>query len=161
MCRLTDWLPDKYPVYAWDPLLDQLDLPAILATSGPNGQPPYDPRIMVKILVYGYARGLQSSRQLERACWEGGAFRVLSRNQQPDFWTLATFRRRHLTALGNRLQQSVQLAAAGGWVRLKDVAIDGTKGKVSDLTLFVQGSLTVHVAEAWGPGRAPGENPGG
>ena len=128
---LTDWLPDKHPVYAWDQLLDQLDLTALRDTYGPKGQPPYDPRIMVKILVYGYARGIQSSRQLERACWEDVAFRVLSRNQQPDFWTLATFRRRHLTALGDLLQQSVQLAAVVGLVTLKDVAIDGTKVKAS------------------------------
>lgn len=128
---LTDWLPAKHPVYAWDQLLEQLDLTAIRDTYGPKGQPPYDPRIMVKILVYGYARGVQSSRQLERACWEDVAFRVLSRNQHPDFWTLATFRRRHLTALGDLLQQSVQLATAVGLVRLKDVAIDGTKVKAS------------------------------
>jgi transposase len=128
---LTDWLPAKHPVYAWDQLVDELDLTPILRTYGPKGQPPYDPRIMVKILIYGYAQGIQSSRQLERACWEDVAFRVLSRNQQPDFWTLATFRRRHLTALGNLLQQSVQLAAAVGLVKLKDVAIDGTKVKAS------------------------------
>jgi len=128
---LTDWLPAKHPVYAWDQLVDELDLTPILRTYGPKGQPPYDPRIMVKILIYGYARGIQSSRQLERACWEDLAFRVLSRNQQPDFWTLATFRRRHLAALGNLLQQSVQLAATVGLVKLKDVAIDGTKVKAS------------------------------
>ena len=128
---LTDWLPAKHPVYAWDQLLEELDLTAIRDTYGPKGQPPYDPRIMVKILVYGYARGVQSSRQLERACWEDVAFRVLSRNQHPDFWTLATFRRRHLTALGDLLQQSVQLATAVGLVHLKDVAIDGTKVKAS------------------------------
>ncbi len=128
---LTDWLPAKHPVYAWDQLLDQLDLTAIVHTYGPKGQPPYAPRVMVKILVYGYARGIQSSRQLERACWEDVGFRVLSRDQQPDFWTLATFRRRHLTALGDLLQQSVQLAAAVGLVKCKDVAIDGTKVKAS------------------------------
>jgi transposase len=111
--------------------VDELHLTPILRTYGPKGQPPYDPRIMVKILMYGYALGIQSSRQLERACWEDLAFRVLSRNQQPDFWTWATFRRRPLLALGDLLRQSVQLAATVGLVKLKDVAIDGTKVKAS------------------------------
>jgi hypothetical protein len=56
---------------------------------------------------------------------------VLSRNQQPDCWTRAPFRRRHLTALGTLLQQSVQRAAAVGWVTLKDVALEGTTVKAS------------------------------
>ena len=128
---LTEWLPAKHPVYAWDHLVDQLDLTALLDTYGPKGPPPYDPRIMVKILGYGYARGIPSSRQLERACWEAVGFRVLSRNPQPDFWTLATFRRRPLSALGDLLQQSVPLAAAVGLLTMKDVAIDGTKVKAA------------------------------
>ena len=111
---LTDWPPAKHPVYTCDVLLDQLDLTAILGTYGSKGQPPYDRRILVKILVYGYARGIQSSRQLERACWEDVTFRVLSRNQQPDFWILATFRGRHLPALGDLLLQSMQWVAAVG-----------------------------------------------
>ena len=61
--------------------MDPLDLTALRDTYGPKGQPPDDPRIVVKILVYGYARGIQSSLQWERACWEDVAFRVLSRNQ--------------------------------------------------------------------------------
>jgi hypothetical protein len=82
---------------------------------------------MVKILVYGYARGLHSARQLEQACDDDLGFRILAGNQQPDFWTIAAFRRRHQAALAQLLVETVKLAAAAGLVRLRDVAVDGTK----------------------------------
>lgn len=124
---LNEWLPADHPVYSWSALVDELDLSAIYATYGSKGQPPYDPRVMVKIWVYAYARGLRASRQVEQACYDDLGFRVISGNQQPDFWTLAAFRRRHREALGNLLVESIRLAAEVGLVRLRDIAIDGTK----------------------------------
>jgi transposase len=128
---VTDWRPADHPAYARRALVDQLDLAPGYAAYGPKGQPPYDPRVMVRIWVYAYARGVRSSRQVERACGDDRGFRVVAGNQQPDFWTLAPFRRRHAAALGNLLQESVRLAAAVGVVRLRDVAGDGTKIKAA------------------------------
>jgi transposase len=109
---VTDWRPADHPAYAGRALVDQLDLAPGYAAYGPMGQPPYDPRVMVRIWVYAYARGVRSSRQVERACGDDRGFRVVAGNQQPDFWTLAAFRRRHAAALGNLLQESVRLDAA-------------------------------------------------
>ncbi|MCL6563578.1 MAG: transposase [Firmicutes bacterium] len=115
-------------VYAWSDIVDALDLRPIYPTyASLRGQPPYDPRIMVKILVYGYARGLRSSRQLARACVEDLTFRILTGNLQPDFTTIAQFRRRHLQALGALWVESVRLAQEAGLVKGREVAIDGTK----------------------------------
>lgn len=124
---LADWLPANHPAFSWSALVDELDLSPIYATYGSKGQPPYDPRLMVKIWVYAYARGLRASRQVERACYDDMGFRVVSGNRQPDFWTLAAFRRRHREALGNLLIESIRLAAEAGLVRERDVAVDGTK----------------------------------
>jgi hypothetical protein len=82
---------------------------------------------MVKVWVYAYSLGIRSSRRLERALHEDVGFRVLSGDQQPDFWTLAAFRRRHHESLGQLLGQTVRLASRAGMVKLKHVAVDGTK----------------------------------
>lgn len=124
---LTDGLPADHPVEGWSALVEALDLSAIDAADGPKGQPPYAPRVMVKIGVYAYARGIRASRQGERACQDDIGFRVLTGNLQPDFWTRAAFRRRHLSALGDLLREAVRLAQAVGLVPLRAVAVDGTK----------------------------------
>jgi transposase len=64
-----------------------------------SGAPPYDPRMMLKLLVYGYSIGVTSSREIERRCATDVAFRWLSANSAPDYRSIARFRRRHLLAL--------------------------------------------------------------
>ena len=64
---------------------------------------------------------------MEQACYDDLGFRVVAGNQPPDFWTLAAFRRRHREALGDLLTESIRLAADVGLVKLRDVAVDGTK----------------------------------
>jgi transposase len=79
------------------------------------------------VLLYGYAIGVRSSRQLQRRCIEDLAFRVLAGNQLPDHVTIARFRVRHQQALAGFLVESLKLCAAAGLVRLDVVALDGTK----------------------------------
>ncbi len=125
-----DWLPPGHLAHFIDQVVDQLDLGAIYASyKEDGGQPPYHPRMMVKVWLYAFARGVRSSRRVEGALGEDVAFRMLSGNQQPDHWTLSEFRRRHITALGDLFVQTVQLAQAAGLVKLGQVAIDGTKIK--------------------------------
>lgn len=125
-----DWLPPGHLAHFIDQVVDELDLGAIYASyTEDGGQPPYHPRMMVKVWLYGFAQGIRSSRKLERALWEDVGFRMLSGNQQPDHWTLSEFRRRHLEALGDLFVQTVKLAQAAGLVKLGQVAIDGTKVK--------------------------------
>jgi len=92
-----------------------------------KGQPPYDPRLMVRVLLYGYCVGVRSSRELERACVDVVAFRWLSAQQAPDFRSIGRFRKRHLAALGNVFLQALELCRAAGMVSLGRVALDGTK----------------------------------
>ena len=127
-----EWLPADHLAYFIDNVVDQLDLSEVFASyEGTKGQPPYHPQMMVKVWLYGYCVGIRSSRKLERALHEDVGFRMLSGNQQPDYWTLSEFRRRHLGALRGLFVQTVKLAQRAKLVKLGQVAIDGTKLKAN------------------------------
>lgn len=114
-------------------VVDKLDLSAIRDSYGVNlrGQPPYDPRMMVKILVWGYCQGIRSSRKIARSLSRDVSFRLLAAGNFPDFRTIAAFRRRHLDALSGLFDQILGLCAAAGLVKLGHVALDGTKMKAN------------------------------
>lgn len=126
---LNDWLPDGHLARTVDALVeDTLDLSAVLASYvGERGFPPYDPRLMLKVLIYGYATGTTSSRRLARACEEDVAMRFLAANQTPDHRSIAKFRKRHLVAFEDLFVQVLQIAARAGLVSLGRVALDGSK----------------------------------
>ena len=125
---LREWLPEEHPVYFVDDLLETLDLQPILASyEEERGYPPYHPVLMSKLIVYGYVRGVRSSRKVQRACLEDVAFRVLAAGQAPDFRTIAAFRARHLAALEDLFGQVVDLCREAGLVKLGHLAVDSTK----------------------------------
>ena len=127
---LREWVPDGDLAHFVSDLVDSgvLDLSAIYADyTEERGFPPYDPRLMVKLLVYGYANGVTSSRKLERATYRDVAMRMLCADQHPDFRSIARFRERHLDALGELFVQALRLCRQGGLVGLGVLAVDGTK----------------------------------
>jgi transposase len=126
---LDDWLPENDLARFVSDLVDEvIDLqPFLDAYKEVRGFPPYDPRLMLKILLYGYSTGVRSSRAIEKACWHDVAFRWLAANQAPDFRSIARFRRRHLVALRELFRKSLLVCAEAGMVRLGTVALDGTK----------------------------------
>src|SRR4051812_10020743 len=90
-------------------------------------RPPYDPAMMVTLLLYAYARGIRSSRVIERACEEDVAFRVLAAQQRPDHATIARFLERHEDAMAGLFGEVLTLCARSGLVRVGVIAVDGTK----------------------------------
>jgi hypothetical protein len=82
---------------------------------------------LTRLLLYGYATGITSSRRIEKACCDDVAFRYLAANQHPDHDTIANFRRQHLDALASLFVQALQLCQKAGLVKLGNVSIDGTK----------------------------------
>lgn len=129
---LQEWLPDNHPVHFINEAVEQLDLSAIYNDyQGVGGAPPYEPLMMVKILIYAMTKGIHSSRKIQQALYEDIGLRFLSCNQQPDHWTIAAFRRRHHKALGELFVQTVQMANKSGLVKLNHVAVDGTKIKAN------------------------------
>jgi transposase len=126
---LRDWLPNDHLAWFVLDVVDQLDLDLFLRAyrADGHGHPAYDPKLLLGVLLYAYAIGVRSSRQIERRCHEDLAFRVLSGNQLPDHVTIARFRVRHEVALAGFLVQSLKLCAAAGLVRVGVIALDGTK----------------------------------
>ena len=126
---LQEWLPPDHLAYFISDVVDQLDLTDITARyeGERRGGPPYHPRMMVKVLLYGYCTGVASSRRIARRLHEDIAFRVLAANNTPDFRTISDFRKDHLVALGELFLQVLELCWQAGLVKLGHVALDGTK----------------------------------
>ena len=126
---LQEWLPEDHLAYFISDVVDQLDLSAITVRyeQERRGGPPYHPRMMVKVLLYGYCTGVASSRRIAQRLHEDIAFRVLAANNTPDFRTVSDFRKDHLEALGELFLQVLELCQQAGLVKLGHVALDGTK----------------------------------
>jgi transposase len=130
---LRDWLPEDHLAYFVSDLIDQLDLSAITAVyeDDERGYPPYHPVMLTKVLVYAYCVGVFSSRKIQRRLVEDVAFRVLAAGNEPDFRTIADFRKRHLSALRGFFEQVLRLAREMGAPRVGRVALDGSKVKAN------------------------------
>jgi len=129
---LQDWLPENHLARLVAEVTAQLDLQPIYAVyeqRDGRGQAAYDPRMMVRLLVYGYCVGKRSSRQIEKATYDEVAFRYLAADQHPDHDTVAAFRQEHLGSLAGLFGQVLRLCREAGMVQLGRVAIDGTKIK--------------------------------
>lgn len=115
-----------------DTVREGLDLSAIIGEyTAEQGQPPYHPGMLVALLLYGYSRGIYSSRQLARACEERVDVMAVTGLNRPDFRTISDFRKRHLKALSGLFVQVLHLCQAAGLVKLGHVAVDGTKLKAN------------------------------
>jgi transposase len=130
---LRDWLPERHLAYFVSDVVDNLDLSVMDAVYGneKRGQPPYDPLMMTKVLVYGYCVGVFSSRRIERRLVEDIAFRVLAADNQPNFRTISDFRKIHLKTLEGLFEQVLKIALEAGAMKVGRVALDGTKVKAS------------------------------
>ena len=126
---LREWLPEDHLAYFISDVVDQLDLSEIIARyeGERRGGPPYNPRMMVKVLLYAYCVGVPSSRRIATRLHEDIAFRVLAANNTPDFRTISDFRKDHLTALAGLFLQVLVFCQRVGLVKLGHVALDGTK----------------------------------
>ena len=126
---LQEWLPEDHLAYFISDIVDQLDLSEITARyeGERRGGPPYNPRMMVKVLLYGYCIGVPSSRRIAQRLHEDIAFRVLAANNTPDFRTVSDFRKDHLAALSGLFLQVLVFCRRAGLVKLGHVALDGTK----------------------------------
>ena len=126
---LQEWLPQGHLAHYISDTVDALDLSAFYKRyegGGPRNQP-FHPAMMVKVLLYGYATGVFSSRKIARKLHEDVAFRVLAAGNFPKHRTLCDFRALHLKELAALFVQVVKLAGECGLVKLGTIAVDGTK----------------------------------
>ena len=126
---LTDWVPDDHVVWSILGAVEQMDLDAFYGTYRANGQgrAAYEPSMVVALLLYSYARGNRSSRGIERACREDVTYKLITAMRVPDHSTIAEFRRRHETALGELFTRVLALCREAGLVEVGVISIDGTK----------------------------------
>ena len=126
---VREWLPEGHLAWFVQAAVEEMDLSAFYGAyrADGHGRAAYEPSMMVAVLLYGYARGVRSSRAIERACEEDVAYRVLAANQKPDHATLARFVERHEEALAGLFSEVLGLCAEAGLVKAQLIAIDGTK----------------------------------
>jgi transposase len=152
------WEPERYQHEAHSPaaklpegdlvffLLDtvpQLNLRRFYAPyeTETRGAPPFDPAMMVCLLLYAYCVGVFSSRKIALACERNLAFMAMVGQERPDFRTISDFRTQHLEAFKEVCVQVVRLAREAGLVKLGNVSTDGTK---------IQGNASRHKAMSYG-----------
>ena len=130
---LRDWLPEDHLVCTVLGAVDAMDLDRFREAYrlGGAGRAPYDPQMLVALLLYAYARGVRSSRGIERACWEDVAFKVITGMRTPDHSTIAEFRRRHEVEIAELFDDILGLCREAGLVSVGLVTIDGTKLKAN------------------------------
>lgn len=128
-----DWLAEDHLAYFLSDTVEALDLAAFYAPYEGDGRrkQPYEPAMMLKVLIYGYATGVFSSRRLAQKLHEDVAFRVLAAGNFPAHRTLCEFRKRHLDDFEAIFVQIVRIAAEVGLVKLGTIAVDGTKVKAN------------------------------
>ena len=145
---LRAWLPEGHLAHHVSDLVDGLDLTAFYAPYAEDGRrnAPYEPRMMVKVLLYAYATGVFSSRGIARKLEEDVAFRVLGAGNFPQHRTLCEFRRRHLGDFKQLFVEVLCLARELGLARFGKLSVDGTK---------VRANASKHKAMSYG--RMPAE----
>ena len=125
---LREWLPEDHLAWFVLDAVEEIDLSAFYGAYREDGwgRAAFEPQMMVALVLYAYAVGERSSRQIERRCREDLAFRVLTANQIPDHATIARFRARHEQALAGTFTQVLALCAKAGLVSVGVVALDGS-----------------------------------
>jgi transposase len=126
---IDEWLPQRHLARFIGEIIDMMDIGAIQSEYEKElrGYPPYHPRMLLKVLIYGYSVGIRTSRKLAKACVEDVAFRYLTANQLPDHRTICDFRMRHTEAFHGLFLKSVLLCEEAGLTGLGHIALDGTK----------------------------------
>lgn len=112
-------------------VVKELDLSCLYKKVSAEGNPPYHPVMMLKVLLYAYATGIFSSRKIAKSVKEHVPFIFLAAWQKPDFRTISDFRKNNLEELGMLFAQVVMMCKQLGMVKLGHVAIDGTKIKAN------------------------------
>src|SRR6187200_2406679 len=121
---VREWLASRHLAWFVIDAVAEMDLEAFYAAYRVDGRsrPPYDPAMMVALLLYAYARGVRSSRVIERACEEDVAFRVLAAQQRPDHATVARFVERHQDAIAGLFGEVLTLCARSGLAKVGVIA---------------------------------------
>ena len=124
---VDEWLPERHLARFVVEVVEGLDLGGMVGAYRGSGSAAHPPRMLLGVLIYGYATGVFSSRKLERATYDSVAFRYIAANDHPDHDTIATFRRRFLKEIEGLFVRVLLLAREMGVLKMGTVGLDGTK----------------------------------
>jgi transposase len=149
--RLDEALPPDHPVHVFVDLIRSIDLTHFVIPPGPKGEKPYHPHALFGVLAWGYLHGVRSSRKLARLARQEATFVYLAGCGQPNYRTLARFRRDNAGAFTAVFQETVVLALRLGLAKLGHVALDGTKLKAgtSKHKAMSYGRMKQREAQLW------------
>ena len=137
---VDEWLPERHLARFIVEVIDGLDLGGMIGAYRGSGSAAHHPRMLLGVLIYGYATGVFSSRKLERATYDSVAFRYIAANDHPDHDTIAMFRRRFLEEIEGLFVRVLLLAREMGVLKMGTVGLDGTK---------IHASASRHSALSW------------
>src|SRR3954465_8674603 len=115
---VDEWLPQRHLARFVVEVIEGLDLRAMTRSYRGVGEAPYHPRLLLGLIIYGYATGVFSSRNMERASHDSVAFRFIAANEHPHHDTIATFRRRFLPQIEAQFVQVLVMAREMGVLKL-------------------------------------------
>jgi len=124
---LMDWLPENHMARFIVEVIDRIDFSDIYNRYRGKGSTPYDPRLILGLIFYGYSTGVFSSRKIEASTYDSVAFRFIAGNHHPDHDTIAGFRKRFLPEIKSWFKSILMIGKELGLVKLGNIYIDGTK----------------------------------
>lgn len=124
---LCSWLPEDHLARFVVDIVDRLDFRYIYNQYKGCGSSPYDPKMLLSLLFYGYSTGVFSSRKIEKATYDSVAFRFIAGNHHPDHDTISSFRKRFLPEIKSWFKEVLLIGKELGLVKLGNIYIDGTK----------------------------------
>lgn len=127
---VNEWVRPDHPARVLSDIVDHLDVSGFRTVST-EGRPCYDPRLMLKVLLWGYATGVRASRKIEERLHSDVVFMWLAGLQRPDFRTICLFRKDNKPAIEGLFAQVLVVAKQLGLLKLGLVALDGTKLRAS------------------------------
>ena len=128
---LESFVPENHIARILNDVIDAVDITAIESTYSENGSFAYHPRLILKILLYGYMITIRSSREIQKMTFTDTAFMYLAAMQHPDFRTICRFRSIHLDSIKDIFDQVVTVCKELGMLGDGRVSIDGTKIKAN------------------------------
>jgi transposase len=124
---IDEWLPNDHLARFIVNIIEHLNLSEIYNSYGLRGSAPYDPKMILGLIFYGYCTGVFSSRKIERATFDSIAFRYISGDHHPDHDTINSFRKRFLPQISELFKQILIIATEAGVLKIGNVSFDGTK----------------------------------
>lgn len=123
---LNEWVREDHPVRVFSEIIDRIDTTSFREPKE-EGRPAYHPKMMIKVLLWGYATGVRSSRKIEERLEQDVVFMWLAGLEKPDFRTLCLFRTNNKEALEKLFTDVIIVAKSMGMATLGLVSLDGSK----------------------------------